>query len=220
MRAPTPCGLGIAFALWLVAAPAVATVDPFANAPPAQPPRGPAVQDPPRAEPADAERPGTATPPRTGSPDTPEEPAGAATTATTAPAPTPAGPGPGAAVRECALSLDAAPLLREADSRGIQPRMTAGAACDASPADNRFFGGGGSSACKLRFDNASWLRQGARFTSVTGVGTFDAPRVSPTGVEVSIPPQGGVRFRRIGVLVTVPAGAGCPAPRPGNVLAQ
>jgi hypothetical protein len=120
---------------------------------------------------------------------------------------------------DCDLAMEAAPLLREASSRGIQPRAVGGVACDMSPADNRFFGPGGDAPCKLQFDNAAWLKPGMRFTSMTGVGTFEA-RTSGAGVDVTIPPDGGVRFQRVTVRTSVRRPATCPTPQPRSVLAD
>lgn len=123
------------------------------------------------------------------------------------------------APHDCPLSLDAAPFLRAATERGIQPKVVAGSACDMNPINNEFFGRGGEVDCKLQFGNARWLRDDMRFTDITGVGSFEA-KVTASGIEVSIPADGGVRFRRVSVQAKVKAGAGCPAAKPASVLAD
>ena len=88
-----------------------------------------------------------------------------------------------------------------------------------NPADNEFFGRGGQVECRLQFTNARWLAPEARFTGITGVGNYEA-RATPAGLEVSIPADGGVRFRRVTVQTSVARPTPCPAPRPENVLAD
>jgi hypothetical protein len=208
----------IAAAIALACAPVdAATVDPFAASPPkttAPPPSEPARDEAPANQARDpdpperAAAPAPATPAATGSP-----PATTASGNGTAHASTNTAP------RECALSLEAAPFLRAATERGIQPRVVAGSACDMNPIDNEFFGRGGDRDCRLQFDNARWLREDMRFTAITGTGSFDA-RPNASGLEVSIPAEGGVRFRRVSVQARVRGGAECPAARPANVLAD
>ena len=214
----------IAAAIVIASAPVdAATVDPFADpprtstddrtAPPARD-AGPPAQE--RTEDERDRAPATAPAPSPA--PVPAQPA-------TAGSP-PAAPGNVAgnganntAPRDCALSLDAAPFLRAATERGIQPKVVPGSACDMNPIDNQFFGRGGDVDCKLQFTNARWLREDVRFTDITGVGSFEA-KATASGLEVSIPADRGVRFRRVSVQARVRGAAQCPAARPANVLAD
>ena len=213
----------IAAVIAIASAPAdAATVDPFAASPPKAVDRqdaGEPRDNGPSAQERDGDRPER--PPAASPAPAPAQPA--------SPPPAPAAGGAGngnanhgtnnAGPRDCPLSLDAAPFLRAATERGIQPKVVAGSACDINPINNEFFGRGGEVDCKLQFGNARWLRDDVRFTDITGVGSFEA-KVTASGIEVSIPADGGVRFRRVSVQAKVKAGVDCPAARPANVLAD
>lgn len=210
----------IAAAIAIASAPAdAATVDPFAGSPPKaadHPAAEPARDNAPAQQDRDEDLPDHAAAPA----PKPAQPAAAGS-----PPPAPAtgnGAGHGTtntAPHDCALSLDAEPFLRAATERGIQPRVMPGSACDINPINNQFFGRGGDVDCKLQFSNARWLRGDARFTDITGVGSFEAKATS-SGLEVSIPAEGGVRFRRVSVQARVRGGAECPAAKPASVLAD